>query len=105
MKLPVQFKPVSRGSLGKTYLGFKTGIKPSQQGTCYIGVDGNGNYENAEGNLTPETCCSRRSRNGHSNAWRSQNNIRVACPVTNDCGACLNQPGGTYRICRQNGSC
>ncbi|EGJ34784.1 MULTISPECIES: hypothetical protein [Moorena] len=28
MKLPVQVKPVSRDSLGKTYLGFKTGINP-----------------------------------------------------------------------------
>ena len=30
MKLPIQAQPVSRDSLGKTYLGFKAGINPSQ---------------------------------------------------------------------------
>ncbi len=52
MKLPVQAKPISRDSLGKTYLGFKAVISPS--GTCY-----HAGGRSAEGgpDVTVRTCC------------------------------------------------
>ena len=102
MKLPVQVQAVSRDLLGTTYLGFKAGINPS-----YFCKRGTGTTaENNIGNLTPTQCCAYAMTGGVANRWVSDNNHTLAaCQITNNCGDCLNQPGGSLRVCRNTGAC
>lgn len=102
MKLPIQVQPVSRDSLGKTYLGFKAGINPSS--FCRRGA-GTAAANNI-GNLTPTQCCAYATTGGVANQWVSNNNDSLAaCQITDNCGDCLNQPGGSLRVCRNTGAC